>query len=147
MIIRLATKEDLPAAFERFVAFEQCSSMVTVVPSVCVANYSRFIDQGTGGLILALDREEIIGGLGYVIAKDLHCDKKYAVETFWLMLPKHRGGGVRLMAEFERIARESGCDECAMIHLKDSFPTELEHLYIRRGYHMVEKHYIKRMKP
>ena len=147
MIVRLAEKSELQESFNLFKAFESCSSLVTVVPSVCVENYSRFIDQGIGGLLLARDSYRTYGGLGFIIANDIHNGKKYAVETFWLMLPEHRGGGIKLLEAFEKLATDAGCDECAMIHLEDSFPASLEKLYIRRGYQLAEKHFIKRLKP
>jgi GNAT superfamily N-acetyltransferase len=147
MIIREARIDEMLEASTILASFQKHTDFVTVIPEVAAKSYTDFVNRGIGGMLLAISENKVIGGLGYLIANDIHCGKKYAVESFWFMLPEYRGGGIRLLARFEEIARERDCEECAMIHLSDSFPERLEHLYIRRGYRMVEKHYIKRLKP
>ena len=147
MNIRLARKDELFEIFTTFKAFEQCTEFVLVIPEIPAANYAGFIERGVGGVILGEIDGELAGGLGYLIGNDLHCGKKYAVETFWLMLPAYRGKGLLLLDEFERIARAAACDGCAMVHLADSFPSSLERIYGRKKYHLVEKHYVKELRP
>jgi GNAT superfamily N-acetyltransferase len=66
-----------------------------------------------------------------------------AVETFWFVHPDHRGQGLSLLVEFEKWGKREGCQTLAMIHMVDSFPDKLETLYRRRGYKLIEKHYLK----
>jgi hypothetical protein len=48
-----------------------------------------------------------------------------------------------LLEFFEDWAKNNGCDAIAMIYLSDSMPDSLEQLYIRRGFKLVEKHFVK----
>ncbi len=66
-----------------------------------------------------------------------------AVETFWFVAPEHRGIGIRLFNAFEKWAKDNQCSKTAMIHLTDSMPERLEQLYLKRGYRLIEKHYVK----
>jgi GNAT superfamily N-acetyltransferase len=58
-------------------------------------------------------------------------------------LPEYRGGGKELMFAFEKKAKELGCQRTAMIHMVDSMPDILENFYLKNGYKLIEKHYVK----
>jgi GNAT superfamily N-acetyltransferase len=145
--IERATIDEIRPITEMATRFENETSHVKVDVEHSVKNYTRFYGQGNGGMIaLKTDDGGIVGGLGYVIAPDLHFPRILAVETFWFVLPDFRGEGLKLMLEFEKIAEERGCDCTAMIHLSDSHPAALEKIYRRKGYELVEKHYVRRLK-
>lgn len=49
-----------------------------------------------------------------------------------------------LVDAYEAYAERLGCQKKAMVHMVDSYPDILEKLYLKRGYRLVEKHYVKR---
>lgn len=98
-------------------------------------------------LVLRDDAGAIRGGLGYIVSEDLHSPTKIAVETFWFVPPECRGEGVKLVVAFEEMARLNGCAKAAMIHMEDSYPKELELLYRRRKYKLIERHYVREILP
>jgi len=126
--------------------FSNESEFVEVDPVYAAANYDRMSEGGYGGMLALVDDGVVLGGLGYVIAPDLHFPRKMAVETFWYIRPENRGGGLRLLHAFEKLAADLKCDAVAMIHMVDSHPEALEKLYIHRDYRMMEKHYVKQLK-
>lgn len=138
---------DIPALMLVMKNFEAETGYVKVDVDLCTANYTKFCEQGIAEIAaLRSGSGELVGGLGCIIHDDLHWPRKMAVETFWFVLPEYRGDGLKLFAEFEKIAKERGCDYTAMIHLTDSHPEALEKIYRRKGYELVEKHYVRRLK-
>lgn len=142
-----ATDAQMVAVLTLAKGFEQESAHILVDVDYCIKTYRSFLLSGIGGMLVLLQDDIPIGGLGYIIAPDLHMNRQMAIETFWFVLPSQRGGGLLLLAEFEKIAEKSGCSNIAMIHLSDSHPEALEKLYLRRGYKLVEKHYVKEIHP
>jgi len=137
--------DEVRALTEKMKAFEQASSHVKVNIEHSVKIYVNFITSGIGAMFaLYADNGEIIGGLGCIKAPDIHDGSLMAVETFWMVLPEHRGQGLKLFRAFENWADEQGCKVKAMIHMADSFPFALAKLYKRKGYELAEYHFIKR---
>ena len=74
-----------------------------------------------------------------------------AVEMFWYMLPRHRGGSgaVRLLQAYHEWVVECGFARCAMIHLLHKVPgiqpEKLQKLYEQMGYVPTEINYIKNL--
>lgn len=72
-----------------------------------------------------------------------------AVEMFWYILPRFRGGtaGVRLLQAFDDWARSKGVKRAAMIHLVGETEgvekARLSALYERMGFFPVEINYLK----
>jgi len=123
--------------------FENHTVHVKVDPGYTALVYWRHILKGTG-VVFVIEREgQIVGGLGGIKGPDLHYPRIIAVETFWFVLPEHRGEGLKLMEKFEQWAVDQKCDAVAMVHLSDSQPKVLEKIYARKGYSLVEKHYLK----
>lgn len=123
--------------------FDKETEFVTTDESYARDKYIAMMENGVAH-ILVIDEEGVIkGAIGFIIAPDLHEDIKVAVETFWFVLPEFRGGGKQLMFAFEAKAKELGCKKTAMIHLADLFPDSLEQFYIKNGYKLAEKHYVK----
>ena len=123
--------------------FEKETDFVKVDVEHTRDKYINLMNKGVATLFILEDNDgKMIGGLGCVVGDDLHTPRKIAVETYWLVDKNHRGGGIRLLKHFELWAENKGYIP-AMVHLTDSYPEELEHLYTRRGYKLIEKHYIK----
>lgn len=123
--------------------FDKETSFVKTEESYTQKKYLAMMESGQAH-ILVIDEDGIIkGALGFIIGPDLHEDIKVAIETFWFVLPEYRGGGKQLMIAFQEKAKELGCKRTAMIHLSDLFPDTLEQFYIKHGYRLAEKHYIR----
>ena len=113
------------------------------VPEVFVRHWQETIDMGGGVIMAAFDGEEFTGALGAVKCPNPFNGKLMAVEMFWFVLPGKRGHGLRLLDAFENWAEQIGVQMVAMIHLEALSPATLEKLYVRRGYKLVERNYIK----
>lgn len=142
--IREAKPEEAIIVSKFMKQFEAETAFVKVDPDHAGKLYEKMIRNGTGHMfILETDEGEMVGGLGCVVGPDLHYPRVIAVETYWFVSPDYRGAGLMLLAFFEKWAKENNCDAVAMVHLLDSMPTKLKKLYERRGYVLIENHYLK----
>jgi GNAT superfamily N-acetyltransferase len=106
--------------------------------------YRDMMARGVVRIFIAeLEDKTIQGAIGFIISKDFHEDTKIAIETFWFVDPTYRGIGKELFNVFEATAKSMGCKKLAMIHLADSYPDSLEAFYLKNGYKLLEKHYVK----
>lgn len=126
--------------------FSEHTSHVLVDVDHATSIYEEFIDSGKGVMFYIEKDGEIIGGIGGIFGPDLHFPRSVAVETFWFVLPGYRGEGMKLLSTFEAWAKDNNCSHVAAIHLEDSYPESLEKIYHRRGYALVEKHYLKEIR-
>lgn len=143
-MIKAASPADIHAVAVMAKNFEDHTAHVKVDPDYTAKVYLNMIAKGIGVVFALLNKEgEIVGGIGGLKGPDLHFPRTVAVETFWFILPEYRGEGLKLLRRFEEWAVENKCDAVAMIHLVDSQPEILERIYERRGYELIEKHYVK----
>jgi len=124
-------------------AFEQASKFVTVDIDYAAKTYETMIDDGTATVMVLEKEGDLIGSLGFIKAPDLHSGEQMLVETFWFTDPEKRGFGLLLLDAFEKHAQDNGIKKIAMIHMMDSYPERLEALYLKRGYKLIEKHYVR----
>jgi hypothetical protein len=124
-------------------SIRSCSEFSLTDVETCVKSYTSFISSGIGVMLYIEDNGEVIGAIAGLKAPDIHFPRVIAIETFWYVTPEHSGIGLRLWKAFEDWGKGNGCSHIAMIHLADSYPESLEKWYIRRGYKLMEKHYIK----
>lgn len=142
-MIKQAFGSDIRRVTEMASHFSEHTDHVLVDVNHATTMYTGFIGSGEGVMFYMEKDGEITGGIGGICAPDLHHPRVIAVETFWFVLPEHRGGGIKLLERFELWAKDKKCDLVALIHLSDSYPDILEKIYLRRGYSLVEKHYLK----
>jgi GNAT superfamily N-acetyltransferase len=143
-MIRLAqTYEDVRMVAEYMKQFEQATEYVKVDVDYTSGAYWDLIQDGIATFFIMEDDGKMIGGLGAVKYPDLHDGKMMAVESFWFVAPENRGKGMSLFNAFETWAINEGCKKLAMIHMVDSYPEILERLYVRKGYKLIEKHYVR----
>jgi len=143
-IIREAKPEEACAVAEFMTKFEAETAHVKVDARHAGEIYESMIRRGAGCMFILLsDGGDMIGGLGCIKAPDLHYDRIIAVETYWYVMPEYRGVGMLLMEHFEKWAKANGCDAVAFVHLSDSMPEILEKVYEKRGYTLIEKHFLK----
>lgn len=147
MIKFAETKEDIRSVAYMAYNFSKESKHVIVDPERPAESYWGMIQSGTAAMLMLMEGDKCVGGLGCIKYPDLHSGELFAVETFWYVLPDHRGEGIKLLDAFEKWAADNGCVKCAMIHMVDSMSSALERLYRMRGYKLVEKHYVKEVNP
>lgn len=125
--------------------FEEDSKLIRVDVEHAALMHSRAIERETGIIFILCDDTtgEMQGGLGAIFGPSMIMDEIVAVETFWYVAPEHRGRGLKLWLAFEEWAKRKGCQKVAMVHLADSSPNELGQLYVRRGYELIESHYVR----
>jgi GNAT superfamily N-acetyltransferase len=146
MRVREAQIEEVLAIARLMKGFEEETAHVKVDPEYTNEKYKSMMGKGLATLfVLETDEGEMVGSLGCIVGPDLHTPRIIAVETFWFVVPEHRGDGLMLMRYFEQWAKLKGCDAVAMIHMVDSSPDSLGHVYKRRGYTKIESHYLKEL--
>lgn len=147
MKLRLLKSDEVPLCYEGGVSFFLEGNMPGgFEPEAFRKSYSSLIDIGVGYIIgLFEDDGPIMGALGGMICPALFNFKTMSVESFWYVLPRYRRGraGLLLFDEFERYSVERGAKLLAMIHLDNLQPESLRKLYVRRGYRLIESHYVK----
>ena len=144
-MVRVALAHEAHAVARFMKRFEKETEFVKVDVEYTGNKYEDLVNKGIATLfILENENGEMVGGLGCIVGEDLHTPRKVAVETYWLVDRKYRNslGGIKLFKYFESWAESRGYIP-AMVHLTDSYPEKLERLYLKRGYKLVEKHYIK----
>ena len=142
-MINKATVDEILAVITMAKNFEDHTDFVLVDVEYATKFYVNLIGKD-GGVIFVIKKDgKIVGGIGGLIGPDLHYPRMIAVETFWFVLPEYRGEGMKLLDAFEQWAKENKCDCVAMIHLADSHPKALEKIYKRKGYQLIENHYLK----
>lgn len=141
--VRIIESHEMRKVTEFMKQFEKASEFVTVDVDHATKTYERMIDDGIAVVMVIEDNDGIVGSLGFIMSYDLHSGEKTFVETFWFTDPAKRGYGLKLLNAYERFSIEHGAVKLAMIHMMDSYPDSLERLYSRRGYKLIEKHYVK----
>lgn len=106
--------------------------------------WTTLIESGTG-VIFAIENDGAVSGtIGGVVYQEPYSGESIAVEFFWYVLARDRGpSGIRLYRAFEDWARAHECSQIRMVHLMDSMPEKLSHVYRRLGFCPAEVHYIK----
>lgn len=141
--IRAISADEVRPVIVLIKQFEQASKFAQVDVNYTTEVYKRGIKNGLMTVLVMEEDENLIGSMAFLVAPALTEDILMGVELFWFMHPDHRKHGLKLFDKFEWLAIEQGCKKLAMIHMTDSYPEKLEKLYKRRGYELVEKHYIK----
>ena len=144
MQIVKATEHDIYAIACAMKEFENHTKHVKVDIDYTTGRYKPLVREGKAVFFILRD-DVVRGAIGGIKAKDLHEDKLVAVETVWFVNPNYRGQGIKLLKHFEQWAKNEWCDAVAMIHLQDSMPDALKGLYEKRGYSLVESHYVMKV--
>jgi GNAT superfamily N-acetyltransferase len=142
--VTVATVEEAKAIFLLAKQYDGgFSRHVKVDVDYATGVWMKWLENGTG-IVFALKKDDrLIGGLGAIKVPDIHCGLLTAIEIFWFTNPEDRGEGLRLLDAYEKWAKISGCKRVAIIHLADSFPEVLSRIYERRGYELIESHYMR----
>ena len=104
--------------------------------------WERFFDSGIGVMWGLSCDGVIVGGIGGIIAPDLHSGKATLIELFWYVSPAHRKHGLKLFNEMEKYANDHNL-RWAMIHMENSMPDKLKEFYRKQGFRLLETHWIR----
>lgn len=144
MYIREARYEEIPQILKRGKAFEEATKKVVVNIEYATEVFQNLYKSGMLTMLRLLEDDDTpIGGLAYIITPDCYTGDMLGVELYWFVFSDKRGYGHKLVDAFEKSAKSKGCNKVAMIHLVDSFPDTLKAFYEKRGYSLVELHYVK----
>lgn len=95
-----------------------------------------------GGKILLAEKEgKLVGALGFFIANDFFHETKIASELFWYSSDSKCG--MILLKEFENLAKSENCGMIKLSLIVSSKAEKLDLFYLRKGYTLLEKYYIK----
>lgn len=113
------------------------------VPRVFSDSWTQLINAGIGEIWVLVRDESICGAIGFIATKDPCDGEMVASELFWFMDRTARGRGTVLLDKFEERAAQLGCKRMLMVHLASLRGETLSHFYQRRGYKLLESHFIK----
>lgn len=115
------------------------------IPETFVKSWAAIIESGCGKIILLETGGVPIGALGFLVHRDLYDGVLTASETFWYVLPEHRGDGPRLLKAFEEHAISIGAKRIIMGYLEHLMPKVLSLYYQRLGFHPIEHTFMKEL--
>jgi GNAT superfamily N-acetyltransferase len=98
------------------------------------------------GQILSLKRmvnDPPVGAIGGLLSNDPGDGLLVMQEAFWFVHPDARGGGLYLLSEFERLARDVGASRIIVGHLSSNPRVAI--VYRRRGYRELETFFGKEL--
>jgi GNAT superfamily N-acetyltransferase len=134
-MIRLAREFDIPRLVEMGLRFRQETSYCQHIkenPEQMSKTAKQLI--ATNGLLVSERQGNIIGMLGFVIYPHFLSGEICAGEVFWWVEPEHRGEGVKLLKETEKIAKKAGAARIQMIAPNE----KVAEFYRLCGYEYVE---------
>lgn len=116
-----------------------------LIPEVFEDNWFNWMSSGMGFVSAGWDDDVLVGAAGGLIAPDATDGKVVANEMFWFVSQKHRRGslGLRVLEEFEAVAKSRGARRVSMVHLANDVGARLAKTFVRWGYRPIETHYIK----
>jgi GNAT superfamily N-acetyltransferase len=146
-MIRLLTIHDLPLASQLGPKFYAEGKLPgEFVPEIFVGTWTALIERGLGFILGLFENSRLCGCIGAAVTKCLNDGKLTANEMFWFVTPEARGGGLRMVDEYEKEAVKRGAVRCSMALLKGLHPDALGRFYERRGYKAFEIAYSKELK-
>ena len=107
------------------------------------ASWEQIIGKGMGLIFAYFPNEEdkkIGGVLGGIAAHCLNTGDLEIFETFWYMLPEHRGtpAAIRLLRAFELWGEKIGAKRVKMAYLREVNGETVRNMYERLGYNEQE---------
>ncbi len=141
-MIRPATHRDIPRLVELGVRFMRESGYAKhlAINEDAQANLAADLIEAPHGLVLVDEQDgDITGMIGVIATLHPHSGDSVMSELFWYVLPRARGGGVRLLLAAEDWARANGISKSLVVSPKQS----VSDLYRRLGYTRLEEQFIK----
>jgi len=146
-MVRPTTLDDLPEIIPLYYQFfEEGELSGKPDPHTFVGGVKKLMDTG---IVLSLvdDDGRVRGTIGGAIYDDYISGDISCTEAFWFVDKKHRGtGGLKLFKLFEKEAKAKGASRIWMVHLLSLNSEKMERYYLRSGYELKEKFYLKELK-
>jgi GNAT superfamily N-acetyltransferase len=111
-------------------------------PDHYISQWEMFMKTGIGVLWCLKCDETIVGGIGGIVVPDILTGKSILVELFWYVTPIHRKRGILLFNAMEEYVNIHNL-RWAMIHMERSMPDKLKLFYTKRGFRLLETHWIR----
>lgn len=111
-------------------------------PDYYLKRWRVFIETKIGVLWYLEHDEEIVGGIGGIVAPDVLSGKDTMVELFWYVTPSHRKRGIVLFNEMAKYVKEHNL-RWAMVHMEKSMPDKLKTFYTKEGFKLLETHWVQ----
>lgn len=146
MTIRFANVWEIPAGLPGAKLFHEAGNLRGgFVPQHFVDTWTGLLESGRGKIVAMFDEAgKFCGGLGAVLTASDFSPAKMAYQTFWFMMPEHRGAGCSLVKPFEDWAKAEGAASCVLCR-NDNTEGPSDAVYQRLGYRRSETRYVKEL--
>lgn len=145
LMVRQTTLRDLPeiiTLYHKF--FKEGKLSGKPNPSSFKEGVVKLMD--TGVALSLVEEGAVRGTMAGAIYDDFITGDVSCFEAFWYVDPDHRGmGGLKLFSRFEQEAKFRGAKRIWMIHLLALNSEKMERYYIKSGYELKEKVYVKEL--
>lgn len=143
VIVRPGMMSDLDAAIEILGEFREESLKYFGFSKPFAKDYlSQFVEDS---FVLEIDGRVVGISAGKIIQSQVDGQLIYD-EVVWYVLREFRGYGLRLMDALEARCRERGIKHMACSLMGNSMSERLHKFYTRRGFEVMEIHYIKELR-
>jgi len=113
------------------------------VPELWIESWKSLLHQSTALIIGLMRNQQLMGAIGGTIVRDLNDHEIIAVEQFWFVTSEARGHGLRLLDEFDKVARFRGAKRVLVGHIHAGRTDLWQRILERKGFSLLESHYIK----
>ena len=141
-MIRRAEYKDIEPALELIKEFQAVS--INKFNVLCNPETARLVMTNFVNTSFVLEIEgKIVGLLGGIILNYPLNNKPMYSEWIWYVTPKYRKYGVKMYKKLEEYCKEQGITQIGMALMANSLADKLEKFYLKLGFELLEKHYIK----
>lgn len=134
LMVRPLCIKELPLCVPHGEAFHREMQLPdTFASALFLENWTTFLSAYDAVILGLWQGEELIGGLGAMIAPNLNTGVLVATELFWFIAAAHRGGtgGLRLLRAYLAWARAHGAVRCQLAHFLDSLESPRDGQFAR----------------
>lgn len=145
MRIEQATEQHLELCLDAAREFHEVFDPGVRFSESAFLNYWKWVlGSDTGIMLLAMEGNVVVGGIGGVITKFQTSDVLNFVEMFYWVSETHRGTlPLRLIRQVEKESKKRGAQRIVMACMENSMPDRVERLYLSLGYRPMERHFMK----
>src|SRR5215467_5548006 len=113
------------------------------VPERWIESWRNLIQRGAA-LVIGLTKDNLLkGAIGGVLSLDLNDHALVSIEQFWFVTADARGHGMRLLTEYDSVSRARGAKRVIVGHIHAGRTDIWQKVLARKGFTLLESHYIK----
>jgi L-amino acid N-acyltransferase YncA len=148
-MLRLMYEEDIPVILEIIKEFRD-EGLEKGYPMTfdnnSLSDMARFFIRN-GIAIVGIVKGKVVGFIvGSVERSVKNYNEIIGAERLWCVRPSCRNGiGIKLLNKFEEICKFKGANHILVGYIASVNSDAMEKLYAKRGYKLMEKHYVKRI--